>query len=137
MIIRILYLGISNSLALAALNVLLIAIVVLTDLVNTPVIPIYPHRSWKKLVKNTLIWLVFDHTKGNYNMLAQPRESAAPLTTFINTSRDTTSTLKGCRCWNGVKRNKTKANNCKEYRSGFAVFLFTKIILFEFCLFMV
>lgn len=45
MIIRILYLGISNSLALAALNVLLIAIVVLTDLVNTPVIPIYPHRS--------------------------------------------------------------------------------------------
>lgn len=88
-IIRILYLGISNSLAIAALNVLLIAIVVLPDLVNTPVILIYPHRSAKKLVKNTLIWLVFNHTKGNYYKLAQRRELAittTPLTTIINTS---------------------------------------------------
>ena len=107
--------------ALAALNVLSIAIVVLTDLVNTPVIPIYRNRSAKKLVKNTLIWLVFDYTKENYYMLAQPCESAiktTPLSTIINTSRDTTSTLKGCHCGNGVKRNKTEAKNCKECRSG-------------------
>ena len=88
-IIRTLYLGIGNSLVIAALNVLLIAIVVLPDLVSTPVIPIYLHRSAKKLVKNTLIWLIFNHTKGYYYMLDQPRELAittTPLTTIINTS---------------------------------------------------
>ena len=121
MIIRILYFGISNFLALAASNVLLIPIVVLTDLVNKPVIPIYPHRSAKNLVKNTLIWLVFDHTKGNYYMLAQPRESAIisrPLTTIVNTGRNATSTLKECRCGNGAKCNKIEVKNCSKYRSG-------------------
>ena len=120
-IICILFLGISNSLALAASNVFLIPLVVLTDLVNTPVIPIYPHRSTKKLVKNALIWLVFDHTEGNYYMLAQPRESAitsTPFTTIVNTSQDTASTMKGCCCGNGAKRNKIEVKNCNEYRSG-------------------
>ena len=54
MIIRILYLGISNSLALAAWNFLLIPMVVLTDLVKTPVIPIYPHRSAKKIIQKRI-----------------------------------------------------------------------------------
>ena len=101
--------------ALAASNFLLIPMVVLTDLVKTPVIPIYPHRSAKKLFKNALIWLVFDHTKGNYYMLEQSRETAitsTPLITIVNTGRDATSTLKGCRCGNGVKRNKIEVKNC-------------------------
>ena len=44
-------------------------------------------------------------------MLAQPRESAitsTPLTTIVNTSQDTTSTMKGCRCGNGAFLTKTQ-----------------------------
>ena len=52
-IIHILYLGISDSLALAASKVLFISIVVLT--VNKPIIPDYPYCSAKKVVKTSLI----------------------------------------------------------------------------------
>ena len=51
-IIHILYLGNNVSLALVASNVLLIPIVVLT--INTPIIPVYPHRSTEKVVAETL-----------------------------------------------------------------------------------
>ena len=88
-------------------------IVVLTDLVNTPFIPIYTHRSAKKLIKNVLVWLAFDYSKGNYYMLAQPREPAitsTSLTTIVDTGQDATSTLKGCRCGNGAKHSKTGTN---------------------------
>ena len=48
-------------------------------------------------------------------MLEQSRETAitsTPLITIVNTGRDATSTLKGCCCGNGVKRNKIEVKNC-------------------------
>ena len=46
------YLGISNN--LVALNVLLMPIVVLNVLVNTPIALVHPHRSAEKVVKIAL-----------------------------------------------------------------------------------